>query len=125
MLVPGMSRMSGERWSSQASATDGGMVGVDDACEVTWTSDLDAPSGAPAVATNAGLAYVYTKRHSWLGVNAWYLTAVALDSGRAVWARRTGLGMLADNHHGVVALGPGGPGYVPVLGGFVRVADRD
>ena len=40
------------------------------------------------------------------------------------WARRTGLGVLADNHHGTVALGPDGAAYVPVLGGFVRVADR-
>lgn len=113
-------------WSTAfGRTTTGGIARVDDDCTVTWTSDLDAPSGAPAVSTDAGLAYVYTKRHSWLGVNAWYLTAVALDSGRAVWARRTGLGMLADNHHGAVALGPDGPAYVPVLGGFVRVADRD
>ena len=91
---------------------------------MTESTDLDAPSGAPAISAEAGLAYVYTKRHSWLGVNAWYLTAVDLDTGRAVWARRTGLGVLRDNHHGAVALGPDGAAYVPVLGGFVRVRDR-
>ncbi|WP_395658231.1 hypothetical protein [Nocardioides sp.] len=108
--------------------TTGGLARVDvvaGECRVGWESDLDAPSGAPAVSTRAGLAYVYTKRHSWLGADAWYLSAVELDSGRAVWARRTGLGVLADNHHGRVALGPDGAAYVPVLGGFVRVADRD
>ena len=107
--------------------TTGGVARVDvaeGACETTWESDLDAPSGAPAVATDVGLAYLYTKRHSWLGVDAWYLTAVDLDTGRVVWARRTGLGLLRDNHHGVVALGPDGALHVPVLGGFVRVADR-
>ena len=107
--------------------TTGGIARVDvDAgeCVVTWTSGLDAPSGAPAVSASVGLAYAYTKRHSWLGVNAWYLTAVDLDTGRAVWARRTGLGLLRDNHHGAVALGPDGSAYVPVLGGFVRVRDR-
>lgn len=107
--------------------TTGGIARVDVAagtCKVAWESDLDAPSGAPAVSAEAGLAYVYTKRHSWLGADAWYLTAVDVDTGRAVWARRTGLGVLADNHHGSVALGPDGAAYVPVLGGFVRVADR-
>ena len=107
--------------------TTGGIARVDVAagrCRVAWESDLDAPSGAPAVSAEAGLAYVYTKRHSWLGADAWYLTALDLDTGRTVWARRTGLGVLADNHHGSVALGPDGAAYVPVLGGFVRVADR-
>lgn len=108
--------------------TTGGIARVDVAdgeCAVTWESDLDAPSGAPAVSTTVGMAYVYTKRHSWLGVNAWYLTAIDLETGRAVWARRTGLGLLRDNHHGAVTLGPDGSVYVPVLGGFVRVRDRD
>lgn len=110
--------------------TTGGIARVDvvDAadgeCATTWESDLDAPSGAPAVSTDVGLAYVYTKRHSWLGADAWYLTAVDLDSGRAVWGRRAGLGLLRDNHHGTVTLGPDGAVYVPVLGGFVRVSDR-
>ncbi|HEU5039047.1 MAG TPA: hypothetical protein VFT70_18715 [Nocardioides sp.] len=104
--------------------TTGGIARVDQRCDVSWESDLDAPSGAPAVSTEAGLAYVYTKRHSWLGANAWYLTAVDLDTGRAVWARRTGLGVLRDNHGGIVTLGPDGSVYVPVLGGFVRVRDR-
>ena len=104
--------------------TTGGIALVDQKCDVSWESGLDAPSGAPAVSTGTGLAYVYTKRHSWLGANAWYLTALDLDTGRAVWARRTGLGVLRDNHGGSVALGPDGSAYVPVLGGFVRVHDR-
>ena len=36
----------------------------------------------------------------------------------------SGLGVLRDNHHGEVALGPDAAAYVPVLGGFVRVSDR-
>lgn len=107
--------------------TTGGVARVDvgaGECRVTWRSDLDAPSGAPAVSTDAGLAYLWTKRHSWLGVDAWYLTAVGLDTGRLSWSRRTGIGILLDNHHGSVALGPDGAVYTPVLGGFVRVADR-
>ena len=108
--------------------TAGGLARVDPAegdCTVTWTSDLVAPSGAPRVSLPSGLVYAYTKRHSWLGVNAWYLTALDLRTGRSVYAVRTGLGVLHDNHHGSIALGPDGSAYVPVLGGLVRVHDRD
>jgi hypothetical protein len=94
-------------------------------CRVTWTTDMNAPSGAPAVSVEDGFAYVWTKRHSWLGVDAWYLSALDLRTGRLAWARRTGLNLLADNHGGAVTLGPDRSVYVPVLGGIVRIADRD
>ncbi|KQW47903.1 hypothetical protein ASC77_15945 [Nocardioides sp. Root1257] len=98
---------------------------VDGRCRVTWTTDMDAPSGAPAVSTEDGFAYVWTKRHSWLGVDAWYLSALDLRTGRLAWARRTGLNPLVDNHGGSVVLGADRSAYVPVLGGLVRVADRE
>ena len=108
--------------------TDRGIARVDaadGACRVTWTSDFDAPSGAPAVSLADGLVYAYLKRHSWLGADAWYLAAIDLRTGRLWWARRTGLGVLRDNHHGEVTLGPDHAAYVPVLGGLVRVRDRE
>ncbi|CAI9411911.1 hypothetical protein [Nocardioides sp. T2.26MG-1] len=97
---------------------------VDGECRVTWTTAMDAPSGAPAVSEADGLVYAYVKRHSWLGVDAWYLAALDLDDGHLLWARRTGLGVLRDNHHGRITLGPDRSAYVPVLGGLVRVHDR-
>jgi hypothetical protein len=100
-----------------------GVVGGE--CRVSWTTELDVPSGAPAVSVADGLVYAYVKRHSWLGVDAWYLAALDLRTGRLLWARRTGLGVLRDNHHGEITLGPGRAAYVPVLGGLVRVRDRD
>ncbi|HYF72816.1 MAG TPA: hypothetical protein VD864_08335 [Nocardioides sp.] len=98
---------------------------VDGECRVAWTTEMNAPSGAPAVAVPDGLVFAYVKRHSWLGVDAWYLAALDLETGRLLWARRTGLGVLRDNHHGEVLLGPDRSAYVPVLGGLVRVHDRD
>lgn len=98
---------------------------VDGACRVTWTTEMDAPSGTPAVAEKDGLVYAYVKRHSWLGVDAWYLAALDLRTGRLLWAERTGLGVLRDNHHGAITLGPARSAYVPVLGGLVRVRDRE
>lgn len=127
LLVQNSDGYGGPLSTAFGRTTTGGIARIDVAdgeCAVTWESDLDAPSGAPAVSTSVGLAYAYTKRHSWLGVSAWYLTALDLDTGDAVWARRTGLGLLRDNHHGAVTLSPDGSLYVPVLGGFVRVRDR-
>lgn len=104
--------------------TSRGIAAVGTDCTVRWTLEIDVPSGAPAVSTDDGLAYAWTKRHSWLGVDAWYLSAVELRSGRLVWARRVGLNALYDNRGGSVVLGPARAAYAPVLGGLVRVADR-
>jgi hypothetical protein len=100
-----------------------GLARVDADCVVAWSTDLDVPSSPPAVSLASGLAFTYLKRHSWLGVDAWYLGAVDLRTGRLVYAVRTGLTAFADGHHGAVALGPDGSAYVPVLGGLVRVRD--
>lgn len=121
---------AGLRSTILGRTTSGGLARVDvdvagEECGVTWESDLNAPSGAPAVATASNLLYARTKRHSWLGVDAWYLSALDLTTGRTVFSVRTGLGVLHDNHGGVVTLGPDGAAYVPVLGGFERVRDRD
>lgn len=104
--------------------TSRGIARVDPDCTVAWTTEMNAPSGGPAVSTADGLVYVWTKRHSWLGVDAWYLSALDLRTGRLSWARRTGLTPLADNHGGTVVLGPDRSVYAPVLGGLVRVRDR-
>lgn len=128
VLVQNVHGYGGPQSTILGRTTTGGVARVladGGTCEVAWTADVDAPSGAPAVAPGAGLAYAYTKRHSWVGVNAWYLTALDLETGRTVFAVRTGLGVLRDNHHGDVTLGPGATVYVPVLGGLVRVHDRD
>lgn len=104
--------------------TTRGLARVDADCTVRWTTDLDVPSGAPAVAAADGIVYATVKRHSWLGVDAWYLAAVDLDTGRLLWGRRTGLTPLADPHAGDIALGPDRAAYLTVLGGVVRVRDR-
>lgn len=128
VVVQNVHGYGGVRSTTLGRTTSGGVARVvarDGECAVAWTADVDAPSGAPAVAAEPGLVYAYTKRHSWLGVNAWYLTALDLETGRAVYSVRTGLGVLRDNHFGEVALGPEATAYVPVLGGVVRVHDRD
>lgn len=92
-------------------------------CSTAWTNDVDGPSSVAKVSLATGLLYAYTKRSSWLGVNAWYLTAMSARTGRTAFAVRTGIGTLFNNHYSAVTLGPDGSAYAATLAGMVRVRD--
>lgn len=94
------------------------------ACEVAWTSEETAPTSVAKVSLQTGLVYAYTKRHSWWGVNAWYLTAIDARTGHTRFAVRTGLGSLFNNHYAAVTLAPDGSAYIATLAGLVRVRDK-
>ena len=120
---------AGPRSTMLGRTADRGLARVDatadgSVCRVAWRTDMAAASGSPVVSAPDGLVYAWTKRHSWLGVDAWYLAALDLHTGRLVWARRTGLTPLADLHGGAVSLGPGHAAYAATLGGIIRVRDR-
>lgn len=107
--------------------TDAGLARVDvvgGRCVVRWTSEQAVPGVAPRLSLATGLLYAYTKRHSWWGADAWYLSALDVRTGRTVFSVRTGLGALMDGHRGQVALARDGSAYVATLGGMVRVRDR-
>lgn len=107
--------------------TEGGLARVDltgRECAVTWTSDLVAPSSVAAASWPDGLVYAWTKRPTWWGVSAWYLSAVDAATGRTRFSIRTGTGMLADDAGSAVVLAPDGSAYVATRGGLVRVRDR-
>ncbi|GAA4125085.1 hypothetical protein GCM10022215_33290 [Nocardioides fonticola] len=61
-------------------------------CRVAWTASASPAPVVPVVAARTGLVYVVTKRRSWWGVQAWYLTALDVRSGRPAFAVRLGLG---------------------------------
>lgn len=93
-------------------------------CRLAWTSTEVAPSSPPTASWATGLVYAYTKRPSWWGVSAWYLTALDTVTGRTVFSVRTGTGVLMDNHRTPVVVAPDATAYVATLGGLVRVRDR-
>ncbi len=108
-------------------ATEPGLARVDLAggkCELRWTSDQVAPSSVPKASWATGLAYTYTKRPTWTGVSAWYVTATDVETGRVRWSVRTGLGTLLNNHYAAITLGPDSSLWIATLGGLVRVRDR-
>ena len=105
-----------------------GVVRVDVAggdCTVRWASDRVVPSGTPRASWANGLVYAYTKRPTWTGVSAWYVTALDAASGRPMWSARTGTGPWYDNRGASVALAPDGALWTGTAAGLVRVRDRD
>lgn len=94
-----------------------------DGCRVAWTSRETAPTSVPKASHGSGLLYVYTKPPRDDGIDAWYLTAIDIRTGKTVWSRLTGTGTQWNNHYAAIYLGPDGTAYVATMAGLVRVAD--
>lgn len=92
-------------------------------CATTWTSPEVAPTSGATLSTATGLVYAWTKRRSWLGADAWYLTALDVRTGRTAWSARGGTGPWVDNDGGPVTIGPGGAAFVATRAGLVRIVD--
>lgn len=92
-------------------------------CATAWISAEVVPTTVPKASVAAGLVYVYAKPPSASGVDAWYLTAIDIDTGETAWRRLTGRGYLYNNHYAPVSIGPDGAAYVGALGGLIRIAD--
>lgn len=98
---------------------------VDGACTERWSSDAVSPASGVTASWPQGLVYAWTKRPSLLGVSAWYLTALDVESGRSMWSVRTGTGMLSGSDHSRIAIGADTSAWIGTLAGLVRVRDRD
>ncbi len=93
-------------------------------CETVWTS------GAFAVHRGQGLrpgraAVPLHQGASQDLLDAWYLTAVDVHTGRTVYKVLTGMGKWFDNNWAPINIGPDGSAYVGVVGGLVAVRDRE
>lgn len=93
-------------------------------CRIAWTNDeVIAPSSVAKASLGNGLLYAYTKPARRDLIDAWYVTAIDLRSGRVVWSRLTGTGIQWNNHYAPIYLGPDGTLYIATLAGMVRLAD--
>ncbi|MFB4311005.1 hypothetical protein [Actinomadura sp. GTD37] len=116
-LPPGGSSVGGV---SRVDVKPGGQ-----GCETVWTSAERSPSTVAKVSVPAGLLYLYTKEPRKDLLDAWYLTAVDVHTGRTVYKVLTGMGKWFDNNWAPINIGPNGTAYVGVLGGLVAVRDRE
>ena len=118
---------TGPQSTMGGASTAGGVARVDvtsqGQCKVAWTNPEVAPTSVPKASLASGLLYVYSKPPRDDGVEAWYLSALDLDTGETVYRRLTGTGTQWNNHYASIYLGPDGAAYVPLLTGLVRIAD--
>jgi hypothetical protein len=91
-------------------------------CSTAWTSNAIAPTSVPKASLATGLLYVYTKPAALL-VDAWYLTAIDLRTGRTAFSKLTGTGPAYNNHYAAIYLGPDGSAYIATLTGMLRIRD--
>jgi hypothetical protein len=91
-------------------------------CSVAWTSQVVAPTSVPKASLATGLLYVYSKPKSAL-VDAWYLTAIDMRTGRTAFSKLTGTGPAFNNHYAAIYLGRDGSAYIATLAGMIRVKD--
>lgn len=127
VVVQNTSGYEGLRSTVLGRSTPGGLARVDVVdgdCDTVWTSDVVAPSSVSKLSQGTGLIYAYTKRSSWWGAAAWYLTGLDARTGRTVFAVRTGLGMLLDSRGAPVTITEDGAVYVGTVAGLVRIRDR-
>ena len=97
----------------------------DDGCRSAWVNDSVAPSSVPKASHGNGLLYAYTKPARSDLIDAWYVTAIDIRTGRTVWSRLTGTGIQWNNHYASIYLGPDGTLYVATVAGLVRLADAE
>lgn len=57
------------------------------------------------------------------GIDAWYLTAIHIHTGKTAWSRLTDTGIQWNNHYAASYLGPDGTAYIATLAGLVRIED--
>ncbi|WP_344733809.1 hypothetical protein [Nocardioides fonticola] len=94
-----------------------------DGCHIAWTNDSIAPTSVAKASWGNGLLYAYTKPKRSDLIDAWYVTAIDLRTGKTVWNRLTGTGIQWNNHYAAIYLGPDGALYVATLTGLIRLAD--
>jgi hypothetical protein len=93
-------------------------------CRKVWTnSTARAPSVVPKMSIQTGLIYTYTRPPDPSGSQGYYWTAISFRTGKTVWNRYAGSGLLFNNNYAGLALGPDGSAYLGVIGGLIKLSD--
>ncbi|MDT4937910.1 MAG: hypothetical protein QOG80_1581 [Pseudonocardiales bacterium] len=95
----------------------------DGQCSLAWTNNSSAPTSVAKASLQSGLLYAYTKPANALSIDAWYLTAIDIRTGRTAFSKLAGTGPQFNNHYAAIYLGPDGSAYIATLTGMLRFRD--
>jgi len=127
MVVENNYGYSGPDATSLGGVTQPGFARVDidrdgRGCHTVWTNTTErAPTVVPKLSLANGLIYTYTKPPG--GGDPWYWTAIDFRTGRTVWKRLAGTGVLYNNNYAGIAIARSGTAYLGVLGGIIGLRD--
>lgn len=96
-------------------------ISPDGQCSLAWTNASSAPTSVAKASLASGLLYAYTKPKTSL-VDAWYLTAININTGATEFSKLAGVGTQYNNHYAAIYL-HNGVAYISTLAGVVRFAD--
>lgn len=95
-------------------------------CRKVWTNrDARAPTVVPKMSARTGLIYAYTRPPDPSGSTGYYWTAVDYKTGRTVFNRYAGSGLLYNNNYAGITLAADGTAYLGVIGGIIALRDGD
>jgi len=93
-------------------------------CSKVWTNhEVRSPTVVPKLSTKTGLVYTYSRPPDPSGSQGYYWTAINFHTGKTVWQRYAGSGLVYNNNYAGIALGPDGTAYLGVIGGILALRD--
>jgi hypothetical protein len=93
-------------------------------CKKRWTNRTErAPSVVPKLSTATQLIYTYAQTLGPGDSQTWSWVAISARTGRTVFAKEAGTGLLANNNYAGIALGPDGTAYLGTIGGIRALRD--
>ncbi|MBN1528223.1 MAG: hypothetical protein JW895_04130, partial [Thermoleophilaceae bacterium] len=112
--------------TSNGGTTQPGVARVDikkggRGCRTVWNSQEISPTTIPKLSLATGLLYIYTKPPG--TPDKWYVTAVDFRTGKTVWSRLIGTGLLFNVHYAGITISSAGVLYAGVLGGTIALRD--
>ena len=91
---------------------------------VAWTNTaLIIPNVTTKLSLPSGLLYCYAKPAGPETTDRWYFAAVDFRTGKTIWQRLAGTGILFDSKYMGMFIGRDGTLYAGVLGGVVAMRD--